>query len=65
MVLSDWTNENPDEVMRTLMRGSDWYAIRKGTAQSIIGAWKSGFAKDYWNREKSPPSAHGRFGCGL
>ena len=57
VVLSDWTNENPDEVMRTLMRGSDWYAIRKGTAQSIIGAWKSGFAKDYWNREKSrlPP----------
>ena len=27
IVLSDWTNENPNDVMRTLMRGSDWYAI--------------------------------------
>ena len=27
LVLSDWTNEDPQEVMRTLMRASDWYAI--------------------------------------
>ena len=25
VVLSDWTNEHPQEVMRTLMRGSEWY----------------------------------------
>lgn len=57
LVLSDWTNENPDDVMRTLLRGSDWYAIRKGTAQSLVGAIKAGHLKDYWNREKSrlPP----------
>ena len=57
VLLSDWTNENPKTVMRTLMRGSDWYAVRKGTAQSILGAYQSGFAADYWNREKSrlPP----------
>lgn len=57
LVLSDWTNENPQEVMRTLMRGSDWYAIRKGTAQSITGAAKAGHLQDYFDREKSrlPP----------
>lgn len=57
LVVSDWTNENPDDVMRTLMRGSDWYAIKKGTAQSILGAYKAGFLKDYFKREKSrlPP----------
>lgn len=57
LVLSDWTNEDPQEVMRTLMRASDWYAIKKGTAQSILGAAKSGYLKDYFQREKSrlPP----------
>ncbi len=34
LVLSDWTDENPGEVLRTLKRGSEWYSIRKGTAQS-------------------------------
>jgi FtsP/CotA-like multicopper oxidase with cupredoxin domain len=57
IVLSDWTNESPTSVMRTLMRGSDWYAIRKRNAQSLIGAWKAGRLKDYIKREKSrlPP----------
>lgn len=53
LVLSDWTNENPKEVMRTLMRGSEYYAIRKGNAQSIYGAYKAGALKDYFSREKS------------
>lgn len=57
IVLSDWTNENADDIMRWLLRGSDWYAIRKGTAQSLFGAIKAGHFKDYLNREKSrlPP----------
>jgi FtsP/CotA-like multicopper oxidase with cupredoxin domain len=57
VVLSDWTNENANDVMRTLLRGSDWYAIRKGTAQSLVGAIQAGNLKDYLNREKSrlPP----------
>jgi FtsP/CotA-like multicopper oxidase with cupredoxin domain len=57
LVLSDWTNENADDIMRWLLRGSDWYAIRKGTAQSLFGAIKAGHFKDYLNREKSrlPP----------
>ena len=52
-VLSDWTNESPKEVMRTLMRGSEYYAIRKGNAQSIYGAFKANALKDYFDREKS------------
>ena len=35
LVLSDWTNENPNEVLRTLKRGSEWYTIKKGTALSL------------------------------
>jgi FtsP/CotA-like multicopper oxidase with cupredoxin domain len=31
---SDWTDEDPREVLRTLKRGSEWYGIRKGTVQS-------------------------------
>ncbi|ANI90092.1 hypothetical protein A9P82_12850 [Arachidicoccus ginsenosidimutans] len=37
LVLSDWTNEKPMEVLRTLKRGdesNEWYAIKKGYAQS-------------------------------
>ncbi|WP_052573545.1 multicopper oxidase domain-containing protein [Haloferula sp. BvORR071] len=52
VVLSDWTTENPHEVMRTLMRGSDWYAIRKGSAQSLTGAARAGAMKDFWERER-------------
>ncbi len=53
LVLSDWTEESPEEVMRTLMRGSDWYNIRKGTSQSILGAISGGHSKEYWNRERT------------
>jgi len=53
LVLSDWTNENPHQVMRSLMRGSEYYAVKKGNAQSILGAAKAGKLKDYFQREKS------------
>lgn len=42
LVLSDWTNENPDEVLRTLKRGSDWYSVKKKTAVSISEAISGG-----------------------
>lgn len=53
VVLSDWTNERAGDVFRTLLRGSDWYAIRKGTAQSLLGAFRSGHVTDYLKREKA------------
>ena len=57
VVLSDWTDETPREVQRTLQRGGDWYALRKGSAQSLYGAWKADQLGAYLDREKAlvPP----------
>ena len=57
LVLSDWTNEHPNEVLRTLKRGTNWYGIKKGTAQSLLGAFQQGALGEYLKREKSrmPP----------
>ena len=41
VVLSDWVNENPDEVMRTLKSGSDFYSIQKGSKQNVFSAIKN------------------------
>ncbi|MSU53617.1 MAG: hypothetical protein EXS41_09560 [Opitutaceae bacterium] len=53
VVLSDWTNEDPDAIMRSLLRGSDWFAIRKNTAQSLLGAYRSGHLRDFLKRERA------------
>ncbi|MDP3296359.1 MAG: multicopper oxidase domain-containing protein [Thermodesulfovibrionia bacterium] len=41
LVLSDWTDENPDEVLRTLKRGSEYYAFKRGSIQNLVGAIKA------------------------
>ncbi len=41
VVLSDWTNEMPEEQLRTLKRGNEWYAIKRGTTQ----AWNKVIAR--------------------
>ncbi len=46
IMLSDWTNENPHEVLRSLKRGSDWYAIKKNSVQSWGEALTKGYFKD-------------------
>lgn len=43
LVLSDWTNENPNEVNRRLHTGSDWFSIRKGSVQSYWEALRAGY----------------------
>ena len=57
VVLGDWTDEQPREVLRTLRRGSDYYSLKKGTAQSIVGAAQAGALGAYFQREWSrmPP----------
>lgn len=54
LMLSDWTDENPHEVLRNLKRGSDWYAIKKNSVQSYAEAIGKGYLKDRikteWNR---------------
>lgn len=51
IVLSDWTAENPHKVLRNLKRGSEWYALEKGSSQSIFGAARIGMLGDYFQRE--------------
>lgn len=36
LLLSDWTRERPDHIMNNLKRNSEWYAIKKHTAQSLV-----------------------------
>ena len=51
VVLSDWTDEDPHEVMRTLRAGNEYYSLRKRSGQSMLGAWRAGRLKDYLVRE--------------
>ena len=51
VVLSDWTNRNPQEVLRTLRRGSEFFSVEKKTAQSVLGAAKTGTLGDFFRRE--------------
>jgi CopA family copper-resistance protein len=45
VVLSEWTDMNPEEVHRSLKNATDWFAIKKGTTQSYAEAIKSGHFK--------------------
>lgn len=45
VVLSDWTNENPSQVHRSLHYATDWYGIKKGSTQNYFQAIKEGHFK--------------------
>ena len=51
VLLSDWTDTDPHKVLRTLRRGSEWFAIERGTGQSILGAARAGKLGAYFSRE--------------
>lgn len=57
VLLSDWTDEDPHSVLRTLKRGSEWYTVEKGSGQSILGAARLGMLGSYFQRElqRMPP----------
>lgn len=40
VLLSDWINENPNQVERSLHYATDWYAIKKGATQNYLQAIK-------------------------
>lgn len=42
VILSEWTNMNPDNIHRMLHNASDWFAIKKGATQSYGEAVGSG-----------------------
>ncbi len=45
VVLSEWTDEDPDQVQRRLRTANDWYAIKKGSTQSYSEAIRQGYFK--------------------
>jgi CopA family copper-resistance protein len=45
LVLSEWTDMNPNEVHRSLHNANDWFAIKKGTTQSYAEAIRGGHFK--------------------
>lgn len=51
LLFSDWTNIDPHEVQRMLMRGSDYFGLMRRNSQSILGAAQQGMLKDYFRRE--------------
>lgn len=57
LMLSDWTDSNPHEVLRSLKRATDWYAIKKGAVQSFGEAIQAGYLKDKLKQEwmRMPP----------
>lgn len=42
VVLSDWTNENPNKVLDHLKQDGDYYALKKGTVQSWTKVFQNG-----------------------
>ncbi len=53
LMLSDWTNEKPRDVQRTLKRGSEWYGIKKGTAtplNKVIARGALGAQVNFWKQ---------------
>ena len=45
MLISDWTDEKPYEVDRSLHNATDWYAIKKGSTQNYAEAVNKGYLK--------------------
>lgn len=43
VILSEWTDMNPENIHRLLHNASDWFAIKKGTTQSYAEAIKQGY----------------------
>ncbi|MCG9971816.1 multicopper oxidase domain-containing protein [Christiangramia crocea] len=53
LLLSDWTNEKPKDVLRFLKRGTEWYNIKKGTAtplNQVIKRGALGAQIDFWRQ---------------
>jgi CopA family copper-resistance protein len=53
MVLSDWTNQKPMNVLRNLKRGNEWYNIKKGTAtplNQVIARGGLGAQFNFWKQ---------------
>lgn len=45
IILSEWSDINPNNIHRMLHNATDWFAIKKGTTQSYSEAIKQGYFK--------------------
>lgn len=45
VLLSDWTNENPHQIERSLHYATDWYMIKKNAVQSYTESIADGYLK--------------------
>lgn len=51
VILSEWSDEKPEEILRRLRTGqTEWYAIKKGSVQSYSEAIASG---NFWTKLKN------------
>ena len=52
--LSDWSDEDPLDILRNLKKDGDWYALKKGSVVSLAGYLEHSdlatWAKNRWNR---------------
>ena len=51
VVLSDWSDENADQIMRNLRKDGDYYLYKKDSVRSIWGAFQAGELKTYFQNE--------------
>ncbi len=51
VMLSDWTDDHPHEVLRYLKRAGEWYAMKKGALQSYGEAITAGAIKEKLKQE--------------
>ncbi|WP_018622774.1 multicopper oxidase domain-containing protein [Spirosoma luteum] len=53
LIFSDWTDQKPENVMRNLKRGNEWYNIRKGTStplNRVIRRGAFGAQLNFWKQ---------------
>jgi CopA family copper-resistance protein len=57
LVLSDWIDEDPAEVLRLLKRGTGYFSAKKGAVQSLTGAARAGALGDVFSQwwDRMPP----------
>jgi FtsP/CotA-like multicopper oxidase with cupredoxin domain len=51
VVLSDWSDENADQIVKNLRKDGDYYLSKKNSVRSIFGAAKAGQVKTYFANE--------------
>ena len=51
VVLSDWSDENPTNILKNLKKDGDYYLYKKGTVRSWLGAIQAGSLSSYLYNE--------------